>query len=261
MTFTFLGTGTSHGIPVIGCTCPVCKSPDPRDRRWRTSLLVREGESVLVVDAGPEFRLQALRAGLGRLDALLLTHAHADHIHGIDDIRPLTRGGVLPVYADRACIDELRQRFSYAFRQGGQIGGGRPRMETLEAPPRLSVGSISVEPLPLLHGELPILGWKFGDFSWISDCSAIPESTLEIIKGAGGQPTRRLAIGGLRVRPHPTHFSIAQAIEAARAIGTRETWIIHLTHDHSHEELEVLCRSLGSDVGARPAWDGLVLGD
>ncbi len=259
MNFTFLGTGTSHGVPVIACGCPVCSSPDPRDRRFRTSLLVKEGGTTLVVDAGPEFRLQALRAGITTIDALLLTHAHADHVHGIDDIRPLTWQHPLPVYSDAECAAELRQRFAYAFRKDGQIGGGRPRMDLIEAPQSFIVGSVFVETLPIRHGGLSILGWKFGDFAWMSDCSGIPASTMGVLRGSGGVPTRRLAIGGLRAKPHPTHFSVAEAIAAARSIGARETWIIHITHDHSHEELEGMCRNLGSDVGARPAWDGLVL--
>lgn len=261
MGFRFLGTGTSHGVPVIACPCPVCSSSDPRDRRYRCSLLVRKGGSSLVVDAGPEFRLQALAAGIGSLDALLLTHAHADHVHGLDDIRPLCRERALPVYTDRACAAELRERFAYVFRRGGQEGGGRPRLELIEAPPSFMVGEIAVESIPLRHGELGILGWKFGDFAWLSDCSAIPETSLARLRGEGGTATRRLAIGGLRLRPHPTHFSLPEAIEAARAVGARETWIIHLTHDRSHEELEALCRELGREVGARPAWDGLELGD
>jgi len=259
MTLTFLGTGTSHGVPVIACRCPVCRSTDPRDRRYRTSLLVREGEDSVVVDAGPEFRLQAIRAEIERIDALLLTHAHADHVHGLDDIRPLSWSRPLPVYSDAECAAELRERFSYAFRQGGQLGGGRPRMELREPEKSFAVGRITIEPLPIRHGGMAILGWKFGDFAWMSDCSGIPAETMAVLRGSGGIPTRRLAIGGLRAKPHPTHFSVAEAIAAARDIGAKETWIIHLTHDHPHEELEAMCRRLGADVGARPAWDGLVL--
>jgi len=156
-------------------------------------------------------------------------------------------------------MEELKIRFSYVFREGGQIGGGRPRLLLQRAAPAFVVGGLRIESLPLLHGEMAILGWKLGDFAWMSDCSAIPPETMAILRGSGGLPTRRLAIGGLRVAPHPTHFSFAEALAAARAIGATQTWIIHLTHDHSHEEVEAICREFGADVGARPAWDGLVL--
>ncbi|MEI6875534.1 MAG: MBL fold metallo-hydrolase [Spirochaetota bacterium] len=254
MRMTFLGSGTSYGVPVLGCDCPVCRSTDARDRRYRTSLLVESGVASLVVDATPEFRLQGLRSGLKRLDALLLTHAHADHIHGLDDVRPLTHDRILPVYGNRACLDEVGERFPYIFRSS-QVGGGKPRIELIEAPQRsIQLAGITVTALPLMHGELPILGWRFGDFAWLTDCSAIPPATLRLLEG-----TRIVAIDGLRRNPHPTHFSIGQAIEAARSIGAKETWIIHITHDHSHVALEELCHELGADVGARPAWDGLVV--
>lgn len=249
-----MGTGTSHGLPVIGCTCPVCSSADPRDSRYRCSALVEEGDSRVLIDAGPEFRLQALRAGISRLDAVLLTHAHADHCHGLDDLRPLTRKAPLPLYGDAACLAELRERFAYAFREG-QVGGGKPRFELREAPTTpFTLGRLHIRALPLLHGELPILGFRLGSFAWHSDCSALPAATLGLLAGV-----RVLAIDGLRARPHPTHFSVVEAIEAARKIGAEETWLIHMTHDHSHAELEELCARLGSDVGARPAWDGLRL--
>ncbi len=253
----FLGTGTSHGVPVVGCSCPVCRSTDPRDARYRSSLLVRgdEGERILV-DAGPEFRLQALRAGIDRLDAVLITHAHADHVHGLDDLRPLTRGTKpLAVWADREAVDELTVRFSYAF-DPPQRGGGVPRIRLLEMIPEgVRIGGLRVLPVPLLHGILPILGFRFGNFAYLTDCSGIPESSLGLLAG-----TEVLAIDGLRERPHPTHFSISEAAQAARALGAREAWIIHLCHDHSHRDLESLCRGLSSPgFTVRPAYDGLEL--
>jgi phosphoribosyl 1,2-cyclic phosphate phosphodiesterase len=204
------------------------------------------------VDASPEFRLQALRAGISRLDALLLTHAHADHLHGLDDIRPLTHHSPLPIYGNEVTLAEVRERFVYAFRTG-QIGGGKPRMELRPVESgRFMVGDIEVTALPLLHGTLSILGWRFGSFAWLPDCSAIPPATMGLLAGL-----ESAAIDGLRTRSHPTHFSVGEAIEAARSMALRETWLIHMTHDHSHREFESICARLGSDVGSRPAWDGL----
>ncbi len=256
MRLLFLGTGTSHGVPMVGCKCPVCRSKDPRDSRYRASLLVigDSGERVLI-DAGPEFRLQAVRAGLDRLDAVLVTHAHADHIHGLDDVRPLTWSGPLPVWANPEALRELEVRFAYAFKPR-QKGGGVPQLRLLRMPPEgIRVGSLSFLPVPVLHGELEILGFRTGTFAYLTDCSGIPDSSLPLLEGV-----EVLAIDGLRKAPHPTHFSLAQAADAARAVGAREAWIIHLCHESSHADLEAFCAGLSSrGLSVRPAWDGLEL--
>ncbi len=255
----FLGSGTSFGVPVIGCSCRTCVSTDPRDARYRSSVLVEAEGATVLVDAGPEFRLQARRVGLGqkgrleRLDALLLTHSHADHVAGLDDVRPLTNDRILPVYGNAEAIEETRSRFEYVFRQT-QVGGGKPRIELFLASGALDIGALRIIPLPLLHGALPILGWRFGRFAYITDCSAIPEPSLALLRGV-----EVLTINGLRWRPHATHFSVDQGIEAARLVGARETWLTHIAHDATHEELEEHCAKYGADVGARPAWDGLVI--
>lgn len=256
MRILFLGTGTSFGVPTIGCGCPVCTSGDPRDKRYRSSILI-ESRGVdgrlasVIVDAGPEFRLQALRAGLTRLDALLLTHAHADHVAGLDDVRPLTADRVLPVYGNAATLEETRERFAYVFRET-QEGGGKPRIELREAGAAVEAGGISFTPVPVRHGILPILGWRTGPFAYITDCSDLPESSLPLLAGV-----EVLAINGLRRRPHSTHFSIDQGLEAARRVGARRTWLVHMNHESTHAELEDYCARRGADVGARPAWDGL----
>jgi len=268
MRLTFLGTGTSHGVPVIGCACRTCRSADPRDARYRSSILVEEGGpasgpaggAAFLVDAGPEFRLQALRARFGltggpaRIDALLLTHAHSDHVNGLDDLRPLTRERVIPVYGNREALAETGARFAYAFRET-QEGGGKPRVELLEVGPEgVLAGALRAVPVPVRHGELPILGWRFGRLAYLTDASAIPESSLPLLEGV-----EVLVVDGLRERPHPTHFSFAQAIEAARRVGASSTWITHICHDSTHAEIEEYCARRGADVGARPAWDGLSL--
>ncbi|MGO8695155.1 MAG: MBL fold metallo-hydrolase [Rectinemataceae bacterium] len=272
MRITFLGTGTSFGIPVIGCPCPVCTSPDPRDRRFRSSILVEIGETRAVVDAGPEFRLQSLRAGIRSLDLLLLTHAHADHIAGLDDIRPLTQDRVLPIYGNAETIEETRSRFAYAFAPR-QVGGGIPRFDLRLAPeggievaPRGRIADLRaadlraadlrdrILPIPLLHGILPILGWRIGEFAYLTDCSEIPGPSLSLLEGV-----EVLVIDGLRFRRHETHFSVDQALAAAAAIGASETWLTHINHEASHAQLETYCAENGRLVGARPAWDGLVI--
>lgn len=263
MRVTFLGSGTSFGVPVVGCTCPVCSSPDPRDARFRASILVEADGAAVVVDAGPEFRLQCLRAGIGipggavpRLDALLVTHAHADHVAGLDDVRPLTRDRVLPVYGNAEALAELRERFGYIFRET-QAGGGKPRVQLIEACPegiRLGAGGTLFIPIPLLHGRLPILGWRVGSFAYLTDCSEIPESSFGLLTGI-----QTLVVNGLRRRPHETHFNFEQALAAARRAGARRTWITHLCHDESHESAARWFAAEGRDLGAAPAWDTLAL--
>jgi phosphoribosyl 1,2-cyclic phosphate phosphodiesterase len=251
MRVVFLGSGTSFGVPVIGCSCPVCRSSDPRDRRYRASILIESGGSSVVVDAGPEFRLQALRAGISSLDALLLTHAHADHVNGLDDVRPLTAKRVLPVYGNAETLAETRERFAYIFRET-QFGGGKPRIDLRMADGTVRAGGLSIVPVPIRHGVLPILGWRTGAFAYITDCSEIPETSLPLLAGV-----EVLVITGLRREPHATHFSIDQGIAAARHIGARRTWLTHMNHESTHAALEAYCAKAGADVGARPSWDGL----
>lgn len=253
MRVRFLGTGTSHGVPVIGCPCRVCASADPRDRRYRSSILIEGREAAVLVDSGPEFRLQALEARITRLDGLLLTHAHADHLHGLDDVRPLSKGAPLRIYGNGPTLRELKDRFSYAFRET-QAGGGKPRLELLEAESGrpLEIGGLVFVPVLIYHGKLPVLGWRIGDFAYLTDCSRIPEESFGLLEGV-----RTLAIDALRPMPHPTHFSLDGALEAARRIGARRTWLTHICHDASQEELEALCAERGADLCARPAWDGL----
>ncbi|OHD27109.1 MAG: MBL fold metallo-hydrolase, partial [Spirochaetes bacterium GWB1_59_5] len=248
----FLGTGTSHGVPVLGCSCPVCTSTDTRDSRYRSSVLVEGGAGeVVLIDAGPEFRLQGLRAGLSRLDAVLVTHAHADHIHGLDDVRPLTRGKPLPVYASKADSAEIRLRFSYAFAQG-QEGGGKPRLELVDADEGvISVGTLSIQAIPLLHGERRILGFRLGGFAYLTDCSGVPETSKRLLQGLD-----LLVVGALRLRPHPTHFSVDEALELAAELRPSRLLLTHICHDLSHTALEAHCAAAGLSLPAGPAWDG-----
>jgi phosphoribosyl 1,2-cyclic phosphate phosphodiesterase len=267
MKLSILGSGTSHGIPMLGCGCPVCRSSDSRDQRFRSSLYVQgaRGEQA-VIDTGPEFRLQAIRAGIGRLDAVFLTHSHADHIHGMDDVRPLSRDSPLPVYGNRETIDEFRQRFSYVFRET-QRGGGKPQLLPLVTEAPIALGGLLFSPIPVKHGALDILGWRIGETSgdgearavYLTDTSEIPGSSLPLI----GSPDV-LIIGALRTRPHATHFNFEQALDAARRTGTRRVLLTHICHDYLHREIEDYCRDYQkkhglSGLSMGPAYDGLEL--
>jgi len=250
MKIRFLGTGTSHGIPVIGCRCAVCTSSDPRDERLRASVLVESGSVRVLIDAGPEFRIQALRAGITRLDAVLLTHSHADHLHGLDDVRPLTRDAALSVYASADSVAEVKDRFAYIFNPR-QTGGGLPdiRLETLQDDESFTVSGVSITPLPAFHGRIPVMGYRIGSFAYLTDVSSIPASTLERMQGL-----EVLVLGALRHRSHPTHFTIAEACDVIRVLKPETAYLTHICHEVSHAGL---CSEL--PVGVFPAYDGLDL--
>lgn len=255
MRLVFLGTGTSHGIPVLGCGCAVCSSADPRDKRWRSSVLIEgDGGERILVDAGPEFRLQALRAGIDRLDAVFVTHAHADHVHGLDDVRPLTRRGELAVYASPGDCAELRERFSYVF-SGGQEGGGKPRFALRElGSGAVAVGGLSVRAVPVMHGDRAAYGYRIGPLAYLTDCSSVPASSLDLLRGLD-----TLVVDALRLRPHPTHFSVDQALALAGELAPARVFLTHLCHDLSHRELDAYCHGAGLPFPAHPAHDGLTL--
>ena len=244
-----MGSGTSHGIPVVGCSCRVCRSDDSRDKRSRASLFIRDKELNILIDTSTEFRIQAIREGITCLDAILYTHSHADHLHGLDDIRPLTKDRPMPVYAGESTQRDIEKRFDYIFSTSpGQKGGGRPKIELHPLPTDgITIKGIRIVPVPVFHGELLIYGFRIGELAYITDCSRIPEDSYPLLKGL-----RKLIIGALRKRPHPTHFSIDEAVAEAEKIGAEQTWLTHLCHDHSHMELlEMLPKKI------EPAWDGL----
>ncbi|GHV73793.1 MBL fold metallo-hydrolase [Spirochaetia bacterium] len=249
MKLTVLGSGTSHGIPVIGCECPVCKSLDPKDNRMRASLYIEgDDEERVVIDTGPDFRTQALRVGLKSLDAVFLTHAHADHVHGLDDVRSLSYEREIPVYGNAETLKELKERFSYAF-QNTQRGGGKPRINLNPVRRPVQIGGITLTPIPVKHGRLDILGWKIsktnasGPFAvYLTDTSFIPQASLDLIRPPEFQGPEVLIVGGLRVRPHETHFSFEQALSTGVDIRARHVYLTHICHGHSHREITAICR-------------------
>lgn len=231
MKVTVLGSGTSLGVPVIGCDCEVCRSDDPRNKRLRSSILVESAETRLLVDVTPDFRTQALRKDIRRVDAVLMTHEHADHISGLDDLRIFgfqTKAAV-PVYSNRTVRKFIEDRFSYAFNPM-QRGGGVPHLDLrlIEEPTR--IGDILVTPVPVVHGKMEILGFRFGDFGYITDASYLPDESMALLGGVNV-----LILNALRRRRHPTHFSLDEAIEVARKLSPEITYLTHLTDDFDHE--------------------------
>ncbi len=245
---TFLGTGTSHGVPAIGCHCATCTSSDPRDRRWRPSILLELPRGSVLVDTSPDLRAQALAFGVTRIDAILFTHAHADHLLGLDDIRRFNelQGGPVSCYGDRATLVELRRTFAYAFRPG-PVGGGVPRLNLFAVEGPFSLAGAGIVPVPLMHGTQPILGFRVGSFAYLTDCSAIPEPSWPRLAGV-----RHLALDALRARPHPTHFSLDEALAVVHRLGPERTWLTHVCHDLGHQ-----ATSARLPAGVMLAYDGL----
>jgi len=257
MRLTILGSGTSHGVPMIGCDCPTCCSADPRDSRTNASLLVSLGATNVLIDCGRDFRAQALRHHLRGLDALLLTHAHYDHIAGIDDLRVFTsRGrGSLPVYGAAGHLQYIREHaFRYLFEDNGHKGGGIASLDlrpTAAAP--VAIGGVEFRPVPVLHGHSEVFGYRFCDCAYVPDVSHLPEPALDALRGL-----KLLIIDGLRYRPHVSHFSVDQAVSVARRLTPERTLLTHICHEVLHADLEArLLRETGQSIG--PAYDGLAI--
>jgi phosphoribosyl 1,2-cyclic phosphate phosphodiesterase len=252
---TFLGTGTSFGIPMVGCDCRTCTSDDPRDRRTRHGALLSwdDGRRVLV-DSPPELRLQLVREGVRRLDAVWFTHIHADHLHGIDDLRVFTARSrrSLPAFAGAQAREEIETRFRYIFDRTIQPEKGTSKPEltlhTLEPLRPQIVAGVSFVPLPVPHGRTTVLGFRVGSLGYVTDAKRLPPDTLEHLRGVDTLVLNALWFGN----PHPTHFVVEEAVEAARLVGAARTFLTHLTHRVTHAELE---ERLPPDV--RPARDGL----
>lgn len=226
MRITFLGTGTSCGIPVIGCSCPVCTSADPRDRRLRTSALIETDEARILVDCGPDFREQMLRLHAhSPIDACLITHEHYDHVGGLDDLRPLSYNHPVTLYADDYAATHLEQRMPYCLLRHTYKGIPRLTMRRVRPHEAFTIGDTRVTALRVMHGSLPILGYRIGDIVYITDCSLLPAEEDLYIKGV-----RLLVVNGLRQTYHATHQTIDEAIALAERLAAPETYLIHMSH-------------------------------
>ncbi len=251
MIITFLGTGTSQGVPVIACECPVCSSADPHDKRLRTSVLIRSGEKNVVIDTGPDFRYQMLRAKVKSLDAILLTHEHKDHIAGLDDVRAFNykQQRAMDVYAHKRVQEALKREFYYAFSEKKYPGVPLINLHDIENEP-FSVAGINVIPVQVMHYKLPVFGFRIGDFTYITDAKTIAPSEIEKIRGS-----KILVINALQKGSHISHLTLHEAIELAHEIRAGKTYLTHISHTMGrHADVS---KDLPEDVEL--AYDGLEL--
>ena len=297
MKLTFLGTGTSHGVPVIACDCEVCKSKDPHNKRLRSAAYIQTNDGkYILIDIGPDFRQQALRENIREIDTVLLTHSHADHLHGIDDLRnfscimsnrpenPLNEKydkPPIPIYTNHTAAEHLKYSFGYLFSEKAE-GGGHAKISLREAKDPFALGNNIITPIPMMHGSLETTGWvltekkKNGNaasvhsIAYLTDCNFISDESIQLIcdTAAASDQGRlsHLVIDGLRIKEHSTHFNFLQALEVSSKIGADHIWFTHLTHNSSHEETAAYLAEhrtefpgLESALSILPAYDGLVL--
>lgn len=289
MNLIFLGTGTSHGVPVIGCNCKVCKSKNKKNRRYRCSAYLTTNDNKhILIDISPEFRLQAIENNISKIDAVLLTHSHADHLHGIDDLRIFSctlskrpenanaekyDAPPLPIYTNQITKNDIQNRFSYLFKEVTE-GGGHAKIKLMDVSSTFNIGSVSITPIPLMHGHLETCGWLFTEkqtdgstssIAYLTDCNFISQNSINLLHQKSDL-LDHLIIDGLRIKPHSTHFSFDQAMEAANSIGAKKIWFTHLTHASSHKEVtEYIKKHLKNYSNLKnvksflPAYDGLMI--
>jgi phosphoribosyl 1,2-cyclic phosphate phosphodiesterase len=250
MKLTFLGTGTSTGVPTLACPCPVCNSTDPHDKRTRPSVMLEFDGRVVVIDTTPDFRAQAMREGIEQLDAVLFTHDHVDHLLGLDDVRPyyFRQQVPIPIYADARTMGSIRRIFTYIFDQNYPYGGiAKLDARLIDGP--FELWGERVLPLPVLHGNLPVLGFRIRDFAYITDVSEIPNETLALLQGLDV-----LVLDALRHKPHPTHSTVENSLAWVEKLKPRRAFFTHIAHELGHEATNA---TLPERV--RLAYDGLKL--
>lgn len=251
MKLTFLGTGTSNGIPVIGCDCPVCRSDDPRDKRTRTSAVVHVDGKALLIDTAPELRLQSLATGLKRIDAVLYTHAHADHVDGFDDLRRFNQinQAKLDMYCDADTAGMITSRYRYAFEYPFPFFGGKPDMTVHVFDGCFECAGIRVQPFPVGHGRWTVHGFRMGRLVYLTDAKEIPPESIEVMRDSDV-----LVINALRDEPHPVHLSLGQALEVIEEVAPKRAYLVHVSHELPHAATS---RRLPSNVSL--AYDGLTV--
>ena len=263
---TVLGSGTSHGVPAIGCDCAVCTSTDPHDHRLRPSILIEPSAGDLdasssspfarsirsiLVDTSTDLRTQALANNVKRVDVILFTHSHADHVYGLDDVRRFNQmqRTPIPCYGDEKTLGDLRRMFAYIFEPAAQKGGGIPELTLLRIVGPFTLGPLEIVPIPLFHGLLPVLGFRFGPFAYLTDCNRIPDESWTLLKGI-----RVVILDALRHRPHSTHFSVSEAIAVSERLGVERAYLTHICHDLPHA-----ATSAELPASVELAYDGLTL--
>jgi phosphoribosyl 1,2-cyclic phosphate phosphodiesterase len=250
---TFLGTGTSFGVPQIGCDCSVCRSTDPRDKRTRVGAVIESNGTTLLIDTPPELRLQLISTGIKTVDAVLYTHDHADHTHGLDDLRAISvvRDSPLPLYGPVETLAGLRQKFPYVFDDSILPVPGTSKPEgsarALEAGVAARIGTLDVIPLAVPHGRMRVFGYRIGKIGYVTDAKSIPDDVCALLGGV-----TVLVLNALFHAPHPTHLSFEEAVATSRRIGAERTFLTHLTHHDAHADLEA-----SLPAGVYPAFDGL----
>jgi phosphoribosyl 1,2-cyclic phosphate phosphodiesterase len=248
---TFLGTGTSSGVPMIGCDCEVCLSPDPMDRRLRSSVMIESEGMRIVIDTGPDFRYQMLRTGIRQLDAILFTHPHKDHIAGLDDVRAFNffSGRAMPLYANELTEEALRREYHYAFAKARYPGVPELDINRIDTEP-FRIGSLTIIPILVWHLKMPVLGFRIGDFTYITDANRIDDESLNKIRGS-----RVVVLNALRKTPHISHFTLDEAVSLVKQLGIPKAWFTHISHQlGTHSSV-----SPALPEGIALAYDGLVV--